>query len=313
MLTRRSLMKSVTAFAATSTLFGGYAVAEPFRCVETRYRLTPAGWPSDQRLRLAALADIHACEPWMNEARIREIVTRTNALQADIILLLGDYVISQRMRSFAEPLPDSVWANALTGLSAPLGVHAVLGNHDWWEDRDAQRRGDGPTHAGQALLAAGIRVLENDAVRLEAHGKAFWLAGLGDQLALFRSRRAGQSLHWHRGRSYEGRHDVAATLDQITDDAPLILMAHEPDVFASLPGRVQLTLSGHTHGGQVRLLGYAPIVPSAFGQRFAYGHIVEDNRHLVVSGGLGVSGLPLRFGSPPEIVVVDLGGDSDSV
>ncbi len=111
-------------------------------------------------------------------------------------------------------------------------------------------------------------------------------------------------------RDYTGVDDLAGTLRQVTDDAPVILMAHEPDIFPDVPARVALTLSGHTHGGQVRFAGFAPIVPSKFGRRYAYGHIVEGGRNLVVSGGLGLSGLPLRFGSPPEIVVVELGAGS---
>jgi predicted MPP superfamily phosphohydrolase len=87
----------------------------------------------------------------------------------------------------------------------------------------------------------------------------------------------------------------------------VILMAHEPDIFVRVPDRVALTLCGHTHGGQVRLMGWSPVVPSAFGNRYAYGHVVEEGRHLVVSGGLGCSILPVRFGVPPEIVVVELG------
>jgi len=96
------------------------------------------------------------------------------------------------------------------------------------------------------------------------------------------------------------------TLALATDDAPIVLMAHEPDIFPRVPDRVALTVCGHTHGGQVRLIGYAPIVPSKFGDRYVYGHIVEEGRNLVVSGGLGCSGLPLRFGSPPEIVMIEL-------
>ena len=75
----------------------------------------------------------------------------------------------------------------------------------------------------------------------------------------------------------------------MTDGSPIILLAHEPDIFPDVPGRVSLTLSGHTHGGQVRLFGYSPVVPSRFGNRYAYGHVVEDDRHLIVSGGLGFS------------------------
>jgi predicted MPP superfamily phosphohydrolase len=85
-------------------------------------------------------------------------------------------------------------------------------------------------------------------------------------------------------------------------------MAHEPDVFPKVPARVSLTVSGHTHGGQVRIFGYAPIVPSRYGSRYVYGHVIEEKRNLIVSGGLGCSSLPIRFGSPPEIVVIELGG-----
>jgi predicted MPP superfamily phosphohydrolase len=104
-----------------------------------------------------------------------------------------------------------------------------------------------------------------------------------------------------------GLDDLDGTLAQVNDGDPVVLLAHEPDIFPSVPPRVALTLSGHTHGGQVRLLGFAPVVPSRFGDRYAYGHMVEDDRNLIVSGGLGCSLAPVRFGVPPEIVVIDLG------
>jgi predicted MPP superfamily phosphohydrolase len=144
------------------------------------------------------------------------------------------------------------------------------------------------------LAAAGIPVLENEAVRLTKDGQAFWLLGLGDQLAIW-------------GRTKRGVDDLPGTLAQLTDAAPAILLAHEPDIFARVPDRVALTLSGHTHGGQVRLAGYSPMVPSRFGNRYAYGHVVENGRHLIVSGGLGTSIMPVRFGVPPEIVLIQLG------
>jgi len=83
-------------------------------------------------------------------------------------------------------------------------------------------------------------------------------------------------------------------------------MAHEPDIFPRVPDRVSLTVAGHTHGGQIRIFGYAPIVPSRFGNRYVYGHVVEQSRNLVVSAGLGCSGVPVRFGAPPEIVMIEL-------
>ena len=168
-----------------------------------------------------------------------------------------------------------------------------------------------------ALENVGIPVYENDAVRLTKDGHAFWLAGLGDQLAFYR--RAGR-----RYKNFKGVDDLPATLAKVTDEAPVILMAHEPDIFPRVPDRVLLTLSGHTHGGQVRFLGYSPVVPSRYGNRYAYGHIVENgghqnsadgvvsaamgpDRHLIVSGGLGCSIMPVRLGVPPEIVIVELG------
>ncbi|MGL4974229.1 MAG: metallophosphoesterase, partial [Bosea sp. (in: a-proteobacteria)] len=105
----------------------------------------------------------------------------------------------------------------------------------------------------------------------------------------------------------QGLDDLDGTLAQVTDNAPVILMAHEPDLFVKVPERVSLTLSGHTHGGQIRLFGWSPYVPSQFGNRFAYGHVQEDGRDLIVSCGLGTSGPPFRLGAPPEIVWIELG------
>ena len=101
--------------------------------------------------------------------------------------------------------------------------------------------------------------------------------------------------------------DLPGTLAQVTDAAPVSLMAHEPDIFPDVPARVAVTLSGHTHGGQIRVFGRSPFVPSRFGSRYIHGHIIEGGRHLIVSAGLGMSGIPVRFGAPPEIVVVELG------
>ena len=100
---------------------------------------------------------------------------------------------------------------------------------------------------------------------------------------------------------------MSGTLARATDDAPAILLAHEPDIFPEVPDRIALTLSGHTHGGQVRLFGHSPMVPSRYGNRFAYGNVVENGRQLIVSGGLGTSILPVRFGVPPEILLVTIG------
>lgn len=303
MITRRKFLSGLGTAIGAGIGLAGYAFGvEPrFRLSVKRYALTPRGWPRDLKLKLAVIADVHACEPIMSVKRIEEIVAVTNELGADAILLLGDYESAPR-RMFRPLMPDE-WAPVLAQCKAPLGVHAVLGNHDYWDDPEVSRLKRGTVRSRVALEKYGVPVYENDVVRLEKDGQAFWLAGLGDQLAY--------TIGYVNGRRrFQSLADLPGMLAKVTDDAPVIMMAHEPDIFAKVPERVALTLSGHTHGGQVRLFGWSPIVPSEFGNRYAYGHVVEDERHLIVSGGLGCSILPVRFGVPPEIVVVELGADA---
>lgn len=260
------------------------AFADP---VIRRHALALPGWPAGLRLRLAVLADLHAGAPVMTLGRVERIVAAANALQPDMTVLLGDYGPVSRLvrRPYA---PDEV-AAILGRLRAPLGVFAIAGNHDWWEDPAAMARRGGQPAWLAALGRHGVTPLQNEARRLP---QGFWLAGLDSQRAFGRA----------------GADDLPATLAPIGDAAPVILLAHEPDIFATLPPRVALTLSGHTHGGQVRLLGYSPVVPSRFGNRYAYGRVSEGGRELIVSGGLGTSILPIRFGVPPEILEVTLAG-----
>ncbi|GEO99231.1 metallophosphoesterase [Methylobacterium haplocladii] len=297
-VTRRSILVGLGATALTGGATAAYAVGvEAMRLAVTTYRIRPRGpWPSGTSLRIVALSDIHACEPWMSVARIGGIVAAANALKGDVIVLLGDYVAG--MRTVTRYVDAAEWAPVLGRLTAPLGTYAILGNHDWWEDEAALVRGHGPTVAGEALTRAGIRVLENDALPLDVGGHPVWLAGLGDQIAFV-----------PRGKRYGhpriGVDDLSATLAKIPKNAPAILLAHEPDIFPDVPARITLTLSGHTHGGQIRLFGWAPVVPSRYGDRFGYGHVREQG-DLVVSGGLGMSIAPIRIGVTPEIVVVEL-------
>jgi predicted MPP superfamily phosphohydrolase len=304
-LSRRQFLKGVALTGIGSMSFGGYALAEPFRLGVTRYSVSPPDWPAALQLRIAVVTDLHICEPWLGVDRLRRIVARTNALGADMILLLGDYVRGGRIGHWSRAVAHDVWAAVLAELKAPLGVHAILGNHDWWEDIEVQRRRSGPVKSQVALEAVGIPVYGNDAFRIEKDGLPFWIAGLGDQWAYWlpSSERIGR----RREDSYEGVDDLAGTLDKITDDAPVILMVHEPDIFPEVPPRVALTVAGHTHGGQVTIAGYAPVVPSRYGQRYRYGHIVEDGRNMIVSAGLGCSSLPIRFGAPPELVLITVG------
>ena len=126
---------------------------------------------------------------------------------------------------------------------------------------------------------SGCPCCKMSAVHVASPDHRFWLAGLDDQIA-----------HRLGPRRFRGEDDLPGTLARITTDDPVILLAHEPDIFVKVPARVALTIAGHTHGGQIRLPFGPPLwVPSAYGARFAYGHIIENGRHMIVSGGLGYS------------------------
>lgn len=306
LITRRRVLTGFVGLGAGGLGVGSIALAESYGLRVTNYRVSPSNWPRGLGLRLAVIADLHACDPWMSLDRIRAIVEATNETGADAVLLLGDYVVGSRLRDYGRKIPHEAWANELAQLKAPHGVHAVLGNHDWWDSDEVQHDMGGPLPVRLALEAAGIPVYENSATRLSKNGRAFWIAGLGDQWAFFLRRHRLANIRDGKVPRFVGADDLPATLTAVGDDAPVILMAHEPDIFPEVPHRVSLTVAGHTHGGQVRVLGYAPIVPSRYGRRYVYGHIVEDDRHLVVSGGLGCSAAPVRIGVPPEIVVIDV-------
>jgi predicted MPP superfamily phosphohydrolase len=284
----RRLAKS--AFKAALRVFGAQMWIDPAHLRVALYRPDIAAWPRDLPLRIAMLSDFHIGEPWLGLRALEDIVARTNALAPDIVLLLGDYEDGPR---HSRPVAPALWGAALGKLKAPLGVHAVLGNHDYPREGKRRRLAAFKPPAQVALENHGIMVQVNHAIRLQWRGRAFWLAGLGDLVA----------------EHADGRRlaNLPATLARVTDDAPVLLMAHEPDSFVDVPERVALTISGHHHRGQIRLFGQAPVVPSSFGQRFLHGHIVENGRHLIVGSGLGHSGLPLRLDAPPEIVLIELG------
>lgn len=296
-LNRRLFLQGAGSLLWAATGTGSYAFAfEPgLRLNVTSYRLSPPGWPDGFVLKAAVLADLHACQPWMPASRVRGIANLTNDLKPDIVFLLGDF--SGGHNFVTGPVMPEEWGEALSILRAPLGAYAVLGNHDWWHGPLPGMPRDGAEGVRRALRSAGIAVLENHARRVTSNGRPFWVAGLGDQ--------AAEPIGPRR---YMGLDDLPGTMAQISDSAPVILLAHEPAIFGSVPNRVSLTLCGHTHGGQV----YVPmlsqrILRRRFGVGRLYGHIVEQGRHLVISAGLGTSNAPVRFMRPPEVVEVIIG------
>ena len=251
-------------------------VVDPNRLIVRQATLAIDRWPTSlSNLKIAVLSDIHAGGSFIDERKLRVIVERTNALQPDLIVICGDFISGGRSHHDMEP---EAFAPLLKDFRAPLGVYSVLGNHDWWFDGERVRR---------ALEANGIKVLENEVAKLDTRGTSFWLVGLADL--------------WTRPQL------IGETIANVPAHAPLIAITHNPDIFPRLPQGVSLLLAGHTHGGQVRFPFIGTVVSvSRFGDRYVSGHIVENGRHLFVTTGIGTSIYPVRFGVPPEIVLLTI-------
>jgi predicted MPP superfamily phosphohydrolase len=250
---------------------------EPNRLVVKQTSIQISDWPEGvSGLRIAVLSDIHAGSPFVDQNKLQTLVAVTDQQHPDLIVLLGDFVVRDSWHSkLVEP---EKLAEALKGLKAPLGVYAVLGNHDWWFD--GQR-------VWRALESVGIRVLEEEVTEIRFRADSFWLVGLADA--------------WMRG----GKR-ITKTLGTVPADKAVIVLTHNPDLFPLTPARKPLLmLAGHTHGGQVNFpfLGRM-VVPSEYGQRYAAGYFQENGNHLFVTTGVGTSVLPVRFRVPPEIAVL---------
>jgi predicted MPP superfamily phosphohydrolase len=250
---------------------------EPGLLVVRHVRMELPGWHDN--VKIAVLSDLHVGSPHVGIDKLRRIVEKTNAENPALVVLLGDYVIggpggSGGVRGGGFVEPEAIAAE-LKNLHARLGVFAVLGNHDWWYNGD---------RIGGAFTQAGIPVLENRAVHV---GNSFWLGGIAD--------------YWTRVPDIEG------TLEQVDDGDPVILITHNPDIFPDVPDRVSLLLAGHTHGGQVQLPVIGTLVTTS---KLGYnaGNFFEHGHHLFVTTGIGTSIVPVRFGVPPEIVILTLGG-----
>jgi predicted MPP superfamily phosphohydrolase len=260
---------------ALATLAWSYAVAVS-QPVVRQARIALPGLAPQQRLRLVLLSDLHVAGPDMPPERLAGIVAMVNDLRPDLVLIAGDFVSDKALSTRRYEAGEAV--APLAALRAPLGRYAVLGNHDWHERGAAMPR---------ALRAAGITVLENDAVRADDAGAPLWIAGVAD--AVTRTPRLDD------------------TLGVVPADEAVLLLSHNPDVFPHVPERVALTLAGHTHGAQVDLPVLRDrVTPSRHGARYTNGHQVEAGRHLFVSPGVGTSSYPVRFRARPEVTLIRL-------
>jgi predicted MPP superfamily phosphohydrolase len=226
------------------------------------------GYPAGARpLRVALLGDTHMGGPDQSPARLRRIVAAVNALHPDLILLAGDYKGEPKLPGFAYSREEG--AGPLGGLHAPLGVVAVLGNHDHWDDAAAWAR---------LLQAEGIIVLRNQAVR---RGPVT-IGGIDD--------------------AYSEHADLPATLAAAqTLGGPIILLSHGALPFRQAGGPLPPFLAAHTHCGQIALPWFGPVyLPYKHPIRYACGRYDEPRGTIVVTGGVGTSNLPLRLNAPPD-------------
>jgi predicted MPP superfamily phosphohydrolase len=261
----------------TCILLVSYAAfVEPFTLNVTAWNVQTKKWAYPKNLKIALLSDMHMIWPWMTTEHMQDIVDKTNSLKPDIILLLGDYVATHPFGLAIEP---NKGVAPFKNFLAPCGIFAVLGNHDTRENFGWP----------EALIETEIPVLQNQSKKIVCQGQALWIAGLDE-------------LWWRHA-------DIQKTFETIKDESPVIMMLHNPDSFAEMPDRVTLTVAGHTHGGQIRfpfIGAISQVIPSKYGKRYAYGHIIEDDKDLVVTSGLGMTGIPLRFLTPPEIAIVTI-------
>lgn len=228
-------------------------------------------------LKLLLISDIHVAGPDMPPERLARIVGRINALRPDAVLIAGDFVGDRKAATRHYGTEQSV--APLAALRARLGVFAVLGNHDHWRNAP---------EIDHALERAGIRVLDNEAVRIGG----ITLAGIDDS--------------YTRHARYRKVETYAAALP-----GPAVLLSHAPDAMKHVSARFPLILAGHTHCGQI-VLPYigALATASTLRKRYTCG-VVRDPEHiLVVGAGLGTSLLPIRFGAPPDWWLLTLQGDN---
>ncbi|MBV9211057.1 MAG: metallophosphoesterase [Acidobacteria bacterium] len=246
------------------------ALAEPFMLTVERHAIALSRLPREMDgLRIVHLSDIHH-SPFTGSEQIERAIETANSLEPDIIALTGDYVSH-------DPAYAAPCAELLSRLSARYGVYAVLGNHDHWTDAAL---------ITDLFRAEGIRVLVNEGMRFELGGASFWLAGVDDTMV--------------------GLEDLPLSLAGSRQDEMKLLLAHNPIILrrAARAG-VDLVLSGHTHGGQVTWRSER----GASGRprrRILRGLARRGATQIYVTRGLGTVVLPIRYGCPPEVSLLEL-------
>jgi uncharacterized protein len=278
-ITRRNFLR-LAAATGVAALGIDSVVREPNRPQIVNRELALRRWPARlDGFRIAVLSDFHY-DPLFSVHPIHASIPMVNDLRPDLIALTGDFVSmplltkgDAKAARASEPC-----AQLLQQMKAPHGLWAVLGNHDFFTD---------PSRVAAALHAHDIRLLVNQSAAIEANGARFWLSGVNDVL----SKTA----------------DLDATLHGVPADEATILMAHEPD-YADYVARfpVDLQLSGHSHGGQVRIPFLPPLYLPELARKYVAGLYRIGPLTLYTNRGLGTVAVPVRFNCSPEITLLTL-------
>jgi hypothetical protein len=228
---------------------------------------------------IALLSDFHF-DPYFSVHPIQACIGIVNRLSADLIVLTGDFVSIPQLGNDKEKaaLAAEPCADLLRQMQARHGLWAVMGNHDYYTN---------PQVVTSALQARGIKVLANQSTPIEQGGARFWLAGLNDVVS--------------------GTADMDETLHSVPESEATILLAHEPDCADEVARyRVDLQLSGHSHGGQVRIPMVPPLFLPKMGRKYVWGLFRIGPLTLYTNPGIGTVVLPIRLNCPPEITLLTL-------
>lgn len=257
----------ITLFIITLLLAGYSYFIEPNKLEVTNYTI------QDKELsgiKIVFASDFHI-KPY-GQKRLEKVVEIINAQNPDIVVSAGDFVCGHTEHSTMHPQKI---AEGLAKVKSKYGFYTTLGNHDGWYDR---------WYIKELLEKQNIKVLNNKNEKLQINGKEIFIAGVEDMMTAF-----------------PNMEDALKGTK-----TPTILLTHTPDVFPDIPRNVNLTLAGHTHGGQVRLPIIGPIfTASNYGNKYAIGLVEENGKKLITTRGIGVSILPFRFNCLPEIVVIE--------